>query len=177
MWLICFHAHSPQNSVAAGIFSHSPTPSITALGKPIECTQGRWHRFSHWADLVLSSSWKQATWPGESLLISLNIIFLCVPWGDVRFRLIRDNLSKMASMQEACNTWWLLMNVLAWQHGPFSFAFPVHFPSCSWNKHQFEDGPVLFSHWLISPCSFGEKGTFYLSLYPTALRNAASQGW
>lgn len=111
MWLICFYAHSPKNSVAPGIFSHSPTPSITELGKPIECIQGRWHRFSHWADLVLSSSWKQATWPGESLLISLNIIFLCVPWGDVRVRLIRDNLSKMASMQEACNKWWLLMNV------------------------------------------------------------------
>lgn len=42
-------------------------------------------------------------------------------------------------------------------HGPFSFAFPVHFPSCSWKKHQFEDGPVLFSHWLISSCSSGER--------------------
>lgn len=38
------------------------------------------------------------TW--ESLFISLNITFLCVPGGDVRFGLIRDNLPKMEGMQE-----------------------------------------------------------------------------
>lgn len=107
--------------------------------------------------LVHSSQWRQAIRPRASPMISLNIIFLCVPWGNVRSGLIGDNLSKKASMQEAHEKWWLLMNV-AWQHGPFSFVFPVYLPSYSWKKHPFENRPVCFFHCLITPMHLWRKG-------------------
>ena len=160
-----FLCPSPQKSVALFHISHLPHQGTG----PTHVFRG--HQLTHRTNsLVHCSQWRPATWPRPSPLISLNIVFLCVPWGSVRFGLTGDNLSKMASMQEAHKKWWLLMNV-AWQYGPFSFVFPVYLPSYSWKKHPFEDWPVCFfslPDYLHAPLE--KRVTCTVFLYPAALR-------
>lgn len=133
---------TPKISVAPIISSPSPTP-VSRQGKSTECIQGRWHRLSAFQPLQTS----HGTW-GKSLDLSEHHFLTCsMRW--CKIRLIRHYLSKMASRQEACNKWWLLMNVCSLTRWSFSFAFPAHLPSCSWIKHQFEDGHFfLLTGWL-----------------------------